>query len=484
MAFPLLFVRYAWEGSNLENAPELLSAVLTPGEFEWLSRLGEQTQLAQGEALIAEGDLSDHFYILLQGELEATPRNSSSCTFSRLAGDPPLLIGAVFMRCLEAATNCRLIRVGADAYLQQVASQTAASSVIIQGLIWRFRTTEAILHQSEKLASLGKLAAGLAHELNNPAAAGRRAASQLREQLQQLYGIAARLAEQQLGPAQLDRLFRASLPGNVASDPTWVDAVARADAEETVGAWLTQRGVKNSWNLAPLLVDAGMTPVELTTFTDGLTEASISDALSWISGLLSVESLLRTIDVCTEHISHLVDAVKAYAYMDRAPSQEIDIADGIESTLIILRHRLKRIELHREYQAGLPRIWAHGSELTQVWTNLLANAADALDGEGNIWIRTGIEDESLTVEIADDGPGIPAEVQSHIFEPFFSTKDTDHATGLGLDIVYSIVVRRHSGRIQVNSKPGDTRFKISLPLGAPAVDADALRPINVEKGIA
>ncbi len=468
----------------MENAPDLLSAVLNSKEFDWLSRLGEQIELGQGEALVAEGDLADHFYILVEGELEASPRDAAPCTFTRRDGDPPLLIGAVFMRCLEAASACRLIRVGADAYLQQVASQTPASGVIIQGLIWRFRTTEAILHQSKKLASLGKLPAGLTHELNNPASAGRRAASQLREQLNQLYGIAARLAELHLAPAQLDRLFRSSLSTRHATEPALIDAVARADAEEVLGAWLTQRGVKNSWDLAPRLVEVGTTPARLAMFTEGLAAESVNDALSWICGLITVDALIQTIDVCTEHISQLVAAVKAYAYMDRALSQEINVIDGIESTLIILRHRLERIELHREYQPGLPPIWAHGNELNQVWTNLLANAIDALDGEGNIWIHTGLDGENLTVEIADDGPGIPVEVQSHIFEPFFSTKDTRHAAGLGLDIVYSIMVRRHSGAIQVNSKPGDTRFRISLPLSSPTVDIDTLRPVNVEKEMA
>lgn len=470
--------------AHVENAPDLLSAALNAKEFDWLSRLGEPVELGQGETLVAEGDLADHFYILIEGELEASPRDGPACTFARRDDDPPLLIGAVFMRCLEAASACRLIRVGADAYLQQVASQTPASGVIIQGLIWRFRTTEAILHQSEKLASLGKLAAGLTHELNNPASAGRRAASQLREQLNRLYGIAARLAEMSLAPTQLERLFRAAVPSRSGSEPALIDPVARADAEEALGSWLTERDVENSWELAPRLVESGMTPAGLARFTEGLEAESVNDALSWVCGLITVDSLIQTIGVSTEHISELVAAVKAYAYMDRAPSQEVDVIDGIESTLIILRHRLERIVLHREYQPGLPRIWAHGSELTQVWTNLLANAIDALDGQGNIWIRTGLDGENLTVEIADDGPGIPDEVQSRIFEPFFSTKDTRHAAGLGLDIVYSIVVRRHAGSIQVNSKPGDTRFRISLPLVSPATDIDTLRPVSLEKGAA
>jgi signal transduction histidine kinase len=468
----------------LESVPDLHSAVLNSKELEWLSRLSEHIEHGQGEALVAEGDLADHFYILLEGELQASPRDAPPCTFTRLSGDPPLLIGAVFMRCLEGATPCQLLRVGADAYLQQVAAQAPASGVIIQGLIWRFRTTEAILHQSEKLASLGKRAAGLTHELNNPASAGRRAASQLREQLNQLYGIAARLAELRLAPAQLDRLFRSSLSGRHETEPALIDAVARADAEEVLGDWLAGRGVRDSWGLAPRLVEAGMTPAGLAMFTEGLAAEAVNDALSWICGLISVDALIQTLDVCTEHISQLVDTVKAHAYMDRALSQEIDVINGIESTLIMLRHRLERIELRRQYQPDPPRICACGNELNQVWTNLLANAIDALGGEGNIWIRTGLDGENLTVEIADDRPGIPDEVQSHIFEPFFSTKDTQHAACLGLDIVYSIVVRRHSGTIQVNSKPGDTRFRISLPLRSPTVDIDSLRPVNVEKGVA
>lgn len=466
----------------MDSAPELLSAELGPKEFQWLSRLGEPIELQQGDHLVAEGDLADHFYVLLEGELSASPREAEARVFSRRRDEPPLLIGAVFMRCLDAASPCRLLRVGADRYLQQVASRSPASNVIIQGLIWRFRTTEAILHQTEKLASLGKLAAGLAHELNNPAAAGRRAADQLRTELTRLYAVVAHMSELHLDPAHLRRLIQlpTARPRQATSSPP--NPVERADAVEAVGAWLAERCVDDVWDVAPRLVEAGMTPAALATLSDGLASEALGDALNWVGGVNAVESLLQTLEVCTDHISQLVDAVKSYAYMDRAPSQDVDIVEGIESTLIIMRHRLSHIQLHREYAPDLPRIWAHGNELNQVWTNLLANAIDALDGVGRIWIRTGVEGDNLWVEIADDGPGIPAEVQSRIFEPFFSTKDSRHVAGLGLDIVYSIVVRRHSGAIQVSSKPGDTRFRVLLPL-TPAIGAegDALRPVIVER---
>lgn len=465
----------------MENAPTLLSAELSSNEFEWLSRACEPVALAQGEVLHADGDLADYFYILTEGELRAFARTGEACRFTRVRAQTPLLIGSVFLTSLEAITSCRLVRIGADAYLQRSASQSAASGVLITGLIWRFRTTEAILHQNEKLASLGKLAAGLTHELNNPAAAGRRAASQLRAELDRLYTVASRLGED-LDAPHLRRLLqmlavRREKPAGVRIDP-----IGRTDAEEVVGAWLAEHEIENAWELAPRLAESGMKPADLQEFIDGLAPVEIGDALRWVGGIMSVDSLIETLDACTERISELVSAVKAYAYMDRAPSQEINIIDGIESTLMILRHRLERIALHREYAPDLPRIWAHGNELNQVWTNLLANAIDALGGEGNIWIRAEAEGDSISIEIADDGPGIPEEVQSRIFEPFFTTKDTRHAAGLGLDIVYSIVVRHHSGVIRVSSKPGDTRFRVVLPVrSAMATDADELRPVNVER---
>jgi len=466
----------------VEDAPGLLSAELGIEEFTWLSQSCEPAELRAGETLVAAGDLADRFYILLEGELRATPRSGEPCRFLRRHDEPPLLIGAIFLKNLEAAADCRLLRVGADDYLQRVASQSPASGVIISGLIWRFRTTEAILHQSEKLASLGKLAAGLTHELNNPAAAGKRAASQLRRELRRLYRIAVRLGELDLDPDHLRTLLRLSAEDHRASSNTSLDPVSRADAEETVGRWLMEHQIEDAWDLAPRLVEAGMSPAHLADFTNGLAPEAVSDALNWVGGVLSVVELITTLDVCTEHTSELVSAVKAYAYMDQAPSQEIDVTNGLESTMVILRHRLSRIKVHREFASNLPRIWAHGNELNQVWTNLLANAIDALGDDGNIWIRALVEGDSLAVEIADDGPGIPEQIQSRIFEPFFTTKDTRHSAGLGLDIVYSIVVRRHLGSIQVSSKPGDTRFRVLLPLTPVSPgELDEMKPVRIEK---
>jgi signal transduction histidine kinase len=465
----------------MENAPALLSAELSSGEFEWLSRACEPVNLAEGQALHAEGDLEDYFYILTEGELRGSPHSGEARLFSRVQGQPPLLIGSVFLATLEAISSSRLMRISADAYLDRSAAQSAASGVLITGLIWRFRTTEAILHQTEKLASLGKLAAGLTHELNNPAAAGRRAANQLQTELRRLYTVASRLGED-LDAPHLRRLLQLLEVRRRRGAGTRIDPIRRTDAVEAIGAWLAEHDVEDPWELAPRLAESGMTPDDLREFTDGLASEAICDALRWVGGIMSVESLIETLDASTERISELVSAVKMYAYMDRAPTQEINIIDGIESTIVILRHRLERIALHREYAPDLPRIWAHGNELNQVWTNLLANAIDALDGAGNIWIRAEADDKSMAVDIADDGPGIPEDIQSRIFEPFFTTKDTRHAAGLGLDIVYSIVVRHHSGVIQVNSKPGDTRFRVVLPLRTvTTTDAEMLRPVNVER---
>jgi signal transduction histidine kinase len=243
-----------------------------------------------------------------------------------------------------------------------------------------------------------------------------------------------------------------------------LDHLERSDREDTMANWLAQRSVPAAWELAPTFVSAGVDISWLKELIAQLPESSHADALGWLEARLNLKLLLSQVEQSTGRIAELVKAVKSYSYMDQSPMQEIDIHDGIESTLTMLGHKLKNVTLIRAFDRSIPRLMAYGSELNQVWTNLIDNAIDAVNGSGRICVGTCHEDNQLVVEIVDNGPGIPPGVQSHMFEPFYTTKAVGSGTGLGLIISNRIVADRHGGEIEFESKPGETRFKVRLPL--------------------
>ncbi len=329
------------------------------------------------------------------------------------------------------------------------------------------KRAEEELRQSEKLAALGKLSAGLAHELNNPAAAAQRATAQLREGLGRLSNVAARLGREGLSSEQWDALTQAVEDGGDLARPT-LGALDRADREEALADWLTKHHVTDPWQLAPALVSAGIDETSIETMTNDLPAAAVPNAVGWVSESLGTDERLSTLSSTTASISELVSAVKSYSSMDRAPQQEVDIHEGLESTLRILQYKLQDvITVVREYDPGLPPVTVLVGELNQVWTNLLDNAIDAVGPGGTITIRSSAEPDWVVVEICDDGPGIPADILPRVFDPFFTTKDVGEGTGLGLDIVRRIVTERSGGEIEVTSEPGDTHFTVRLPLAGP-----------------
>lgn len=448
-----------------------LFADLTDAELTQLASHGAELYLQPGAQLIQEGDIAEYFYVLLTGEVRVMKKlgqqeilfatYQSGTFFAEL----PLLTGSPYLGSVYATQPCHLFQLAATGFWQMLKNMTI-TSVILRTTAQRVQTLQAIVHQHEKLAALGKLSAGLAHELNNPASAGSRAANQLRESLQVLPALASKMSQlpmpithlQLLVGMQSDALERTKLPHPV-------DPVTQSDQEDELLEWLDAHGISDGWKIASTLASAGVTTPVLDGVSQGCSSQTLAVIMVWMEAMLTMTSYIATITQSMTRISGLVTAVKSYSYMDQPSLQDVDIHMGLENTLTILGYKLRSgVIVKRSYDRTLPLIRAHGSELNQVWTNLIDNVIDALDGRGHLWIRTAHDDDSITVEIADDGPGIPAEIQSRIFEPFFTTKQVGSGIGLGLDIVYRIVVGRHRGDIRVTSTPGDTRFEVRLPI--------------------
>ena len=317
--------------------------------------------------------------------------------------------------------------------------------------------------EQEKMAALGKLSAGLAHELNNPAAAARRAADRLRELTLEAHLLALEqtgsLSSRQRG-VLIRMLSDVTTGGTEALDP-----LSQSDLEEEIAGWLEERRISDAWGLAPILGAAGLHTARLKVLAAEFGEdESLGDVLEWLAAALESAELGDEVERSVGRISELVKAMNIYTSMDVAAYADTDVREGLEDTLTILDHKLEGTSVEREYGDDLPKIWANAAELNQVWTNLLDNAADALGGRGRIVVRAIREEDGVTVQIVDDGPGIPPEVRDRIFDPFFTTKDVGEGTGLGLDIVRRVVAG-HEGVVSVESKPGQTRFTVRLPRG-------------------
>jgi signal transduction histidine kinase len=363
-----------------------------------------------------------------------------------------------------------VLRIPIPRLRELIVTNAPVAQLILPALVGRTQEVNAQAHQQEKLAALGRMAAGLAHELNNPAAAVRRAAAQLDETVADAQCAALRLHAHPLEPRQqefLDGLYTESRAFCSASIP--MEPLERSGLEDAIADWLDDHGVAESWNVAPTLVAGGIAPAKLEALAEAMGEDRVADTVSWLAATLASAALLREVVQSSDRISFLVQSIKQYSHMDQAPElKEMDLHAGLESTLTLLHHKLKHgVEVTRAYDATLPRVCVYPGELNQVWTNLIDNAVDAMGGKGRLRIRTSREGADAQVEITDDGPGIPDEIRARIWEPFFTTKGVGEGSGLGLDIVRRIVQRRHGGSIRVDSRPGETRFRVSLPLAGP-----------------
>lgn len=451
-------------------------ADLPADQLKWFVENSEEKVLEAGEILFRKGDPPDWMAVYLEGEIHAR-RDANALdgyVYIARAGDPATEVSGklpfsrmkVFAADGRAVAHTRVLLFPARLFPELVARMP----VLAERLVWimndRVRETTQADERRGKLMALGKLSAGLAHELNNPAAAARRTTDELTGTLEELRVADLNLCRHDLSHEQREFLSALECEAITENDSSAQNALALSDREDEINDWLEKRNIEDGWRLAQTLAETGVDVEKLERLHATIQIEALKDVLTRLVVQINVSKLAGEIKMSVTRISDLVGAIKEYSYMDQAAVQTIDLHRGLDNTLLILKHKLKSksISVEREYAADLPPITAHGSLLNQVWTNLIDNAVDAMTMGGKLKIRTKLEPEDIMIEIRDNGAGIPTEIQSRIFEPFFTTKGVSEGTGLGLDAV-SRIVRKHRGNIRFETKPGDTCFQVRLPFG-------------------
>ncbi len=442
---------------------------LSAAQLDDLMAGGSEIAVEPGVELFREGAAADFWWVLVDGEIELSRRVGREDTVVARMDEPGRWAGGfrawdehgTYLATGRGSRSGRVFRVPAAALRDWIAAWFPFGGHLIRGLYHTARSIESTVRQRESLVTLGTLAAGLAHEINNPAAAAARAVESLELASESLLSSLGRLASEGITAqhfTDLDRL-RVDLRA-----PAGLDPLDRADEEQELTAWLTAHGVGEPWRLAPLLVAAGADPSWCERVNEALKGRGLPPALDWVAGTFSVAALLGEVKESTRRISELVAAVRSYSQLDRGSVQRIDITEGLISTLVMLSHKLGDVRVVKDFASEVPPINAYAGELNQVWTNVIDNAVDAMDGRGDLRISTRFEAGEVVVEIADSGVGMTPETITRAFETFYTTKEVGKGTGLGLDIARRIVVERHGGTISITSQPGATVLRIGLPL--------------------
>lgn len=455
---------------------QILSS-LTDEELRCLED-AEEIHLEKGALLALQGEMAHYFWILLDGSLSVvqTIADGKEATLAPIAsgnafGEVPLLSNTPNLVSLRVMEPAHLLQFNEDAFWKLMTTCPDVRKAILGNMAMRIQKLQSIAVQQEKMASLGTLAAGLMHELNNPGTAARRAASQLRENLLRMHELTAKFSKTEMSREQKQCMFDLQEHALAAQQPLHMNSLEQSDAEETLAQWMEDANIENAWKMAPTLVSIGIDSKELQCAREEFPGATFSDALSWLAALVSSMQLVGTIEESIGRVSDLVLAVKSYAYEGKGQRQTVDINNSIHATLVILAHKFreKEIVVEKDLSADLPVFQAMCSGLNQIWTNLLDNAIDAAAAHGHISIRTWTEKSAkneageICISISDDGSGIPVECQAHIFDPFYTTKPMGVGTGIGLGIVHRIV-EQNGGVIRFASEPGNTEFVVRLPV--------------------
>jgi signal transduction histidine kinase len=457
---------------------------LDDGQLAWVAHNGDVVDRTAGTEVSVEGEPAECFFVLLEGTLSMTRRVGGSDVETVRTSYRGAYTGAVqfyfgdrfeqrYPATVRAVTDCRFLALPAGPFAEVFRRWYPMAVHLLEGLFLGQRTFAELVGQRQRLLALGKLSAGLTHELNNPAAAAGRAAAALRDRFTGMRHKLALLSEEKIDGEVLRTLTVlqedfVSKVGGAADLP----ALERSDREDALSDWLDDHAVPQPWELAGVFVAAGLGAEDLDRVADAVAPSFLEPALRWLAYTVETETLLVEIVDSTSRISQLVDAAKQYSQLDRMPHQPTDLHAGLDATLVMLSAKIgPGITVVKDYDRTLPAVPANAGELNQVWTNLVHNALDAMAGEGTLTLRTTRDGDCALVEVVDTGPGIPEELRTRVFEPFFTTKPVGQGTGLGLDVSWRIVVERHGGDLRVTSSPGNTRFQVFLPLTEPSVTA-------------